>query len=70
MIFRIFGSKYGTKEAFAAKPQVKHLLAICPNAHIQIFPGMNHGQLLVDHPDGYCHLPKALFEFARKAKQV
>ena len=42
---------YGTKEAFAAKPQVKHLLSLYPNAHIQIFPGMNHGQLLVDHPD-------------------
>ena len=42
---------YGAKEAFAAKPQVKHLLSLYPNAHIQIFPGMNHGQLLVDHPD-------------------
>ena len=42
---------YGTKEAFAAKPQVKHLLSLYPNAHIQIFPSMNHGQLLVDHPD-------------------
>lgn len=42
---------YGTKEAFAAKPQVKHLLSIYPKAHIQVFPGMNHGQLLVDHPD-------------------
>lgn len=39
------------KEAFAARPQVKHLLTICPNAHVQIFPGMNHGQLLVDHPE-------------------
>ena len=42
---------YGTKEAFVAKPQVKHLLAICPNVHVQVFDGMNHGQLLVDHPD-------------------
>lgn len=42
---------YGTKEAFAAKPQVKHLLTIYPNAHVQVFAGMNHGQLLVDHPD-------------------
>ena len=42
---------YGTKEAFVAKPQVKHLLTICPNAHVQIFDGMNHGQMLVDHPD-------------------
>ncbi|MBQ6724683.1 MAG: peptide-methionine (S)-S-oxide reductase [Paludibacteraceae bacterium] len=21
-----------------------------------------------EHPDGYCHLPKALFDFARKTK--
>ena len=42
---------YGTKEAFVAKPQVRHLLALCPKAHVEVFPGMNHGQLLVDHPD-------------------
>ena len=42
---------YGTKEAFVAKPQVKHLLSLCPQAHIEVFPGMNHGQLLIDHPE-------------------
>lgn len=42
---------YGTKEAFVAKPQVKHLLSLCPEAHIEVFPGMNHGQLLIDHPE-------------------
>ena len=42
---------YGTKESFVAKPQVRHLLALCPSAHVEIFPGLNHGQLLVDHPD-------------------
>lgn len=42
---------YGTKEAFVAKPQVKHLLALCPQAHVEVFPGLNHGQLLIDHPD-------------------
>ncbi|MBO7458504.1 MAG: alpha/beta hydrolase [Paludibacteraceae bacterium] len=42
---------YGTKEAFVAKPQAKHLLTLYPNAQVQIFDGMNHGQLLVDHPD-------------------
>ena len=42
---------YGTKEAFVAKPQIKHLLAICPKVHVQVFDGMNHGQLLVEHPD-------------------
>lgn len=42
---------YGTKEAFVAKPQVRHLLSLCPEAHIEIFPKMNHGQLLIDHPE-------------------
>ena len=42
---------YGTKEAFVAKPQVKHLLALCPKAHVEVFDGMNHGQLLVDQPE-------------------
>ena len=42
---------YGTKEAFAAKPQAKHLLSLCPEAHVQVFDSMNHGQLLVDHPE-------------------
>ncbi len=42
---------YGTKEAFVAKPQVKHLLSIFPNVHVQVFPDMNHGQMLVDHPE-------------------
>ena len=42
---------YGTKEAFVAKPQAEHLQKLCPEAHIEVFPGMNHGQLLVDNPD-------------------
>ena len=42
---------YGTKEAFVAKPQAKHLLSLCPEAHVEVFPKMNHGQLLVDHPE-------------------
>ena len=42
---------YGTKEAFVAKPQVEHLQKLCPAAHVTVFPGMNHGQLLVDNPD-------------------
>ena len=42
---------YGTKEAFVAKPQAEHLLSLCPTAHVEVFPGMNHGQLLVDHPE-------------------
>ena len=42
---------HGTKEAFVAKPQAKHLLSLFHDAHIEVFPGMNHGQLLIDHPD-------------------
>ena len=42
---------YGTKEAFVAKPQARHLCTICPDAHVEVFPGMNHGQLLIDHPE-------------------
>ena len=42
---------YGTKEAFVAKPQVEHLLTLCPEARVQVFQGMNHGQLLVDRPE-------------------
>ena len=34
-----------------AKPQAKHLLSLYPKAHVEIFEGMNHGQLLVDHPE-------------------
>lgn len=41
---------YGTKEAFVAKPQVRHLCALHPDTHLEVFSGMNHGQLLVDHP--------------------
>ena len=42
---------YGTLEAFVARPQVKHLLRLCPTAKVVVSKGMNHGQLLVDHPD-------------------
>ena len=42
---------YGTKEAFVARPQAEHLQRLCPAARVEVFPGMNHGQFLVDHPD-------------------
>ena len=41
---------YGTQEAFVAKPQTKHLKELCPEVRIEVFKGLNHGQLLVDHP--------------------
>ncbi|MBP5333845.1 MAG: alpha/beta hydrolase [Bacteroidales bacterium] len=42
---------HGTLESFVAKPQAEHLKKICPEVHLEVFPKMNHGQLLVDHPD-------------------
>ena len=42
---------YGTKEAFVARPQVKHLKSLCPGVKVEIFDKMNHGQLLVNHPE-------------------
>ena len=42
---------YGTKEAFVAKPQAEHLLKLYPGTHVEVFPKMNHGQLLIDHPE-------------------
>ena len=42
---------YGTLEAFVAKPQVEHLKKIYPDVQVEVFQKMNHGQLLVDHPE-------------------
>ena len=42
---------HGTKESFVAKPQTRHLKALYPDTKIEIFKGMNHGQLLVDRPE-------------------
>jgi len=42
---------YGTLEAFAAKPQAAHLTRLDPSVQVEVFPKMNHGQLLVDHPE-------------------
>ena len=42
---------YGTKEAFIAKPQAEHLKTLHPDTKVEIFKGMNHGQLLVDLPE-------------------
>ena len=53
---------YGTKEAFVAKPQVEHLQKIYPEVHLEVFPKMNHGQLLVDHPQ---KVAKRIIEITR-----
>lgn len=42
---------YGNKESFVARPQVKHLRSLASAVEVEIFPNMNHGQLLIDHPD-------------------
>ena len=42
---------HGSLEAFVARPQAEHLQKLDPSAHVEVFPKMNHGQLLVDHPD-------------------
>lgn len=42
---------YGTLEAFVAKPQVEHLQTLYPDVQVEVFPRMNHGQMLVDHPE-------------------
>lgn len=41
---------YGTKESFVAKPQVKHLIRLHRDITVEVFKGMNHGQLLIDRP--------------------
>ena len=42
---------HGTQETFVAKPQVKHLRELFPKVHVEVFQKLNHGQLLIDHPD-------------------
>ena len=42
---------HGSLESFVAKPQVEHLKKLYPNVQVDVFPKMNHGQLLVDHPE-------------------
>lgn len=52
---------YGTKEAFVARPQAKHLASLYPDVHIEIFPKMNHGQLLVDCPEEVAKRIKSIY---------
>ena len=56
---------YGTKEAFVAKPQVEHLVKLCPSAHVEVFNGMNHGQLLIDHPEEIAQRIMNVLEYDR-----
>ncbi|MBR3407495.1 MAG: hypothetical protein IKG86_01485 [Paludibacteraceae bacterium] len=57
MNFQLFGNK----EA----PTL--LLSLCPHAHIEVFPGMNHGQLLIDRPEEIAQrITKLLIQTAHK----
>ena len=42
---------YGQHEAFVAKYMFRHLAKLAPHCHITRFPRMQHGQLVIDHPD-------------------
>ncbi|MBO7432149.1 MAG: hypothetical protein J6U13_00190 [Salinivirgaceae bacterium] len=52
---------YGTREAFVARPQAKHLASLFPGVHIEIFPKMNHAQLLVDCPEEVAKRIKSIY---------
>lgn len=42
---------YGSKEAWVFKRCAEHLLTVRPDAQIRIFPGMQHAELVLEHPD-------------------
>lgn len=47
---------YGQHEAFVAKCMFRHLESLAPHCHITHFPRMQHGQLVIDHPDRVAEL--------------
>ena len=47
---------YGQHEAFVAKYMFRHLETLAPYCHITRFPRMQHGQLVIDHPDRVAEL--------------
>ena len=51
---------HGTKEAFVAKAQVKHLKRLCPKVKTKVFKNMNHGQLLIDRPEEVANMIKSI----------
>ena len=42
---------YCQHEAFVAKYMFRHLETLAPHCHVTYFPRMQHGQLVIDHPD-------------------
>ena len=60
----IIGKVYAEEQSKCAQPFVVEKLPLQ-----NFYPADEYHQDYLDkHPDGYCHLPKALFDFARKAK--
>ena len=47
---------YGQHEAFVAKYMFRHLESLAPHCHITHFPRMQHGQLVINHPDRVAEL--------------
>ena len=59
---------HGTQEAFVARAQVKHLRRLCPASKVEIMDRMNHGQLLIDHPEEVAKRIEAIIEPAAHNK--
>ena len=60
-------------EKIYAEEQSKYAqpLAVEKQPLLAFYPADEYHQDYLDkHPDGYCHLPKALFDFARKTKDI
>ena len=60
-------------EKIYAEEQAKYTqpLAVEKQPLLAFYPADEYHQDYLDkHPDGYCHLPKALFDFARKTKDI
>ena len=60
-------------EKIYAEEQSKYAqpLAVEKQLLLAFYPADEYHQAYLDkHPDGYCHLPKALFDFARKTKDI
>lgn len=47
---------YGQHETFVAKYMFRHLASLATHCHITRFPRMQHGQLVIDHPDQVAQL--------------
>lgn len=45
------GFWYGSKEAWLFRRYERHLVALRPDTQVRMFPGMQHAQLVIDHPD-------------------